>query len=343
MNSHKPLISITGTAVFLAVSSSVWVSDADAQAQNQPPAAQQQGQQAEGADIQVQQPAPQITVQQPAPQVQVQQPAPKVTVQQPPPEVTVQQPPPQVTVQQPQPEVTVEQAKPEVTVQQQGQPQVTVQEQGKAQVQIREGQQAMTAQPLAVPQAGWRSTKLTGREVRNVQGEELAEIHDFIIRRDGQASQVILNVEDKKVAVPFNNLQFSGPDTVIYQGTKQQLAQLPAYREGQFAGAEYVPPLVGRDVRNAQNEQIGKVDDLIIGPDGRVGVVLSVGGFLGVGDRLVHVPFHAVQLTGQDYLLYEGSKEQLAQLPAFDYDQLQRGIGGAEQPARERRRDGVVE
>jgi len=333
MNNHRQLVSITGTALFVALSSSAWVGDAEAQAQTQPPAAQQRGQQAEGADITVRQSAPQITVEQPAPEVTVEQAQPKVTVD---------QPPPQVTVEQPKPEVTVEQAKPEVTVKEQGQPQVTVQEQGKPQVQVREGQQAMTAQPLAVPHAGWRSTKLTGREVRNAQGGELAEIHDFIIRRDGQVSQVILNVEDKKVAVPFENLRLSGPDTVIYQGTKQQLAQLPAYQEGQFAGAEYVPPLVGRDVRNAQNEQIGEVDDLIIGPDGQVGVILSVGGFLGVGDHLVHVPFHAVQLTGQDYLLYEGSKEQLAQLPAFDYDQLQRGIGGAEQPAQERRREGVV-
>jgi uncharacterized protein YrrD len=198
---------------------------------------------------------------------------------------------------------------------------------------------------MAALQTGWRSTQLTGRDVRTAQGEELGDIHDFIIRKDGTVSQVILNLEDRKVTVPFNRLQVTGPETVIYQGTRQQLAQLPTYQEErQAVSEENVPPLVGRDVRNAQNEQLGDIDDLIISPDGRVSVVLSIGGLLGVGDRLVAVPFHAIQLTGQDYVLYEGTREQLAQMPEFDYDQLQRGVGGMTTPEPEREgQRGVVE
>ena len=81
--------------------------------------------------------------------------------------------------------------------------------------------------------------------------------------------------------------------------------------------------LLGSDIYNDQGESIGKLDDFIVGSDERVSVaVLAVGGFLGVGARLVAVP--ASLLQGNDKgqtVLPGGSKAQLEALPAFNYAQ----------------------
>lgn len=50
--------------------------------------------------------------------------------------------------------------------------------------------------------------------------------------------------------------------------------------------------IVGATVYNDSNQSIGTVDDLIVGQDGKIGTaVISVGGFLGMGSKLVRVPY----------------------------------------------------
>ena len=48
--------------------------------------------------------------------------------------------------------------------------------------------------------------------------------------------------------------------------------------------------IVGSSVYNDHNEKIGSVDDLVVDKDKTVHAVLSVGGFLGMGNKLVQVP-----------------------------------------------------
>lgn len=50
--------------------------------------------------------------------------------------------------------------------------------------------------------------------------------------------------------------------------------------------------LVGATVYNDEGDSIGTIDDLLIGDDGKISnAVISVGGFLGLGSKLVEVPF----------------------------------------------------
>lgn len=79
--------------------------------------------------------------------------------------------------------------------------------------------------------------------------------------------------------------------------------------------------LIGMDVRNSQGEKIGTIDDLIILPRARMFAVLQVGGFLGVGGRLVVVPFDSLTITagGTRASLRGGTKEALRKLPEFNY------------------------
>ena len=56
----------------------------------------------------------------------------------------------------------------------------------------------------------------------------------------------------------------------------------------QFLAADEV---IGKEVVNAADEEVGEIADLVMDPDQKlVGVVLSVGGFLGIGEKWVAVP-----------------------------------------------------
>jgi hypothetical protein len=78
--------------------------------------------------------------------------------------------------------------------------------------------------------------------------------------------------------------------------------------------------LVGAAVVNSANQSIGKIDDLLVGRSDKVlYAVLSVGGFLGVGSKLVAVPYSSLQIGAKDVVLPGGDKDQLKALPEFKY------------------------
>ena len=78
--------------------------------------------------------------------------------------------------------------------------------------------------------------------------------------------------------------------------------------------------IVGSPVVNDANEKIGDIEDLLVEPKDKVlFAVLSVGGFLGMGERLVVVPFGSLQIAGNRVLLPGGTKDALKALPEFKY------------------------
>jgi hypothetical protein len=65
---------------------------------------------------------------------------------------------------------------------------------------------------------------------------------------------------------------------------------------------------------------IGKIDDLLVSPDGKEPfAVLSVGGFLGMGSHLVVVPFNNLSIVDKKLMLPGGTREGLKMLPEFKY------------------------
>jgi sporulation protein YlmC with PRC-barrel domain len=78
--------------------------------------------------------------------------------------------------------------------------------------------------------------------------------------------------------------------------------------------------VIGSDVLNDANQAIGKIDDLLVNPDGTAPfTVLSIGGFLGMDTHLVVVPYNSLKLVGDKIVLPGGTKETLKMLPEFKY------------------------
>jgi sporulation protein YlmC with PRC-barrel domain len=58
--------------------------------------------------------------------------------------------------------------------------------------------------------------------------------------------------------------------------------------------------MVGLNVYNSSNEKVGSIDDLLTDKNGTVkGVVIGVGGFLGMGEHLVAIPFDKIKFVDQ--------------------------------------------
>ena len=109
------------------------------------------------------------------------------------------------------------------------------------------------------------------------------------------------------------------PMFVLAQGPPQtvQLTKLDVVK---VATGYRASKVIGASVVNEANDAVGKVDDIIIGEDGKAPfVVLSVGGFLGMGERLVVLPYEQLKASEGRIVLPGATKDALKDLPAFKY------------------------
>ena len=76
-----------------------------------------------------------------------------------------------------------------------------------------------------------------------------------------------------------------------------------------------------REVVNSQGETIGEINDLVIDKQKMVYAITEVGGFLGMGENLIAVPYDSLTLndTGEKISLPGATKEELKKLPKFEY------------------------
>ena len=78
------------------------------------------------------------------------------------------------------------------------------------------------------------------------------------------------------------------------------------------------------DVYDPKDAKIGDVEDVLLDKSGKVdAVILGVGGFLGIGEKDVAVPFNAIRVTqknGKRYLVMNTTKEALQNAPGYTYD-----------------------
>lgn len=74
--------------------------------------------------------------------------------------------------------------------------------------------------------------------------------------------------------------------------------------------------IIGKSVFNENDEKVGDIKDVVIASDGRtMYLLIGAGGFLGMGEKNVAVPFDRFQRNDDRVLLSGYSKEQLKALP----------------------------
>jgi sporulation protein YlmC with PRC-barrel domain len=108
----------------------------------------------------------------------------------------------------------------------------------------------------------------------------------------------------------------------------------------QTAQQQLASAWIGKSVYNTADENLGDINDILIGSTGQVdGVVLGVGGFLGMGEKNVAVPFNAVTANtdadGRVKLTVNLTKDQLDAAPDFVSLADQQAKARSEAPATE--------
>jgi sporulation protein YlmC with PRC-barrel domain len=106
-------------------------------------------------------------------------------------------------------------------------------------------------------------------------------------------------------------------------------------KPGQWRGTK----LTGLNVYNSNNEKIGDINEILVDKSGKVdAVVIGVGGFLGVGEHDVAVPFNQLKWVDQpagttgggtraesirrsypDHAVLNMTKDQLTSAPHFKF------------------------
>lgn len=114
-----------------------------------------------------------------------------------------------------------------------------------------------------------------------------------------------------------NKTAQSDPKADQQSGMKNQgyLASAPA--NGMQASE-----LIGTELKTSGDESVGEIGDLIIDQNGQVvAVVVSVGGFLGMGEKHVAIEWDAVQMSAtpdNQELRVDTTREELESAPNFE-------------------------
>jgi hypothetical protein len=198
----------------------------------------------------------------------------------------------QIQVEEAEPRVRVEQEEPRITVEQ-PQPQVTV-EQPQPQVQVTTPEPEVTVQQ-AQPQV------------------EVVE--------QGQPQVEVEQTGDPQVQI--QQTRQPDVDVVERRGTEQMQTQTAAPLNQQMASMR-VDQIKDMEVFNRQGQSLGEVEQVVIDRNtNQPYVLVSVGGFLGIGQELVPLELNQMELRGEDQLIAPTSMTEEELQNRRNYDEAQ--------------------
>lgn len=231
--------------------------------------------------------------------------------------------------------------------------------------------------------AVFNAEEVIGAKVYNAQNEELGKIDDIAVYSNGQIAYGVLSyggvlgVGDKLFAIPWSLVRASHKpedntvrlavnvdkerlksapgfdkknwpttaanygvfdDTDKYYDAERRTADADRKMNGGVVEASAartpntivwrVSELRGKNVENSTGDKLGDIKNVYVDPTyGRINyVAVSVGGFLGIGDRIVAVPWDAIKTSRVDdkeKLTLNTTKEQLEKAPQYKIDKGQ--------------------
>jgi PRC-barrel domain len=122
---------------------------------------------------------------------------------------------------------------------------------------------------------------------------------------DKSASDMDKGASDKSKTMSADKATTQTGGIITQQATSQKLAET----------------YIGMKVENPNKENVGKISDLIFDDQNRiVGAVLSVGGFLGIGDKHVGLAWNELRVqdsTKEPVAVVTLTKDQLKSAPEF--------------------------
>lgn len=298
-------------------------------------------------ELELEQGQPTVAVEIPEIVVRLQIPAPSIYMLRPEPNVQVTSGEPQVEVEQGEPTVQVTQADPDVNIALDDQ------------VNAQGGEESGEGIPVNVQDAGGEGNEAVAEgaqaesNVNVTSGEPIVEL----VPSEGEP-QIDLQMADPTVSYqqadpqvtltmteqPTIEIEQVGEPTVTIetpeerdqrrQGAQQQAAageQPVAETEANAqpiaggeatAGGMTVGDLLGMEVVTADGEELGN-PEAIVDMNGNLALVVSSGGFLGLGENETPVPLSNVRMVGEELVLQQLTEQQIEDSSNFEYNEEQ--------------------
>ena len=90
-------------------------------------------------------------------------------------------------------------------------------------------------------------------------------------------------------------------------------------QSGTMRAATIDDGIVGKDLYGANNQEVGEIDDVVMGQDGKVeSVLVDVGGFLGMGSKRVAIPVDEIEMNGERVVATGLTKERAESMAEHD-------------------------
>ncbi len=122
-----------------------------------------------------------------------------------------------------------------------------------------------------------------------------------------------------------NAMSAGGATTAADERTYDERAKMRAETAvplSEAAGTVTAAELIGADLHGMDGQDLGAVDDLVVGRDGKASyLIVSHGGFLGIGKKQIAVPFDVAKISeDRDVVFINATDESLEKAPSFDRD-----------------------
>lgn len=251
------------------------------------------------AQVVVQQAQPTVTVRQPQPEIIVRQAPPLITVQQPQPEIIVRMPPPDVNVSMTRPDVQVSLPQPHIQV-------IAPQTPLQPNVQV-DGQQPnvrfeRTGEPQIIYQPAEGQPHIRFEQTQAAASNTPAPA---AAPATPPAAQAQLNGDQRSSAAP-------AAQTTPANGPAQTGALAsPGLQAVKASDLEKMA------LYNARGDKMGDVDEVLMGADNKAYILISHGGFLGLGQKKVALPSDQIGMRGDRLVADTLTDEQIRALPEF--------------------------
>jgi sporulation protein YlmC with PRC-barrel domain len=190
-----------------------------------------------------------------------------------------------------------------------------------------------------------RADRIIGQTVRDRGDQRLGRIDDLALEvQEKKIAYAVVTrggmwgIGGERVALPFDQIQ-TDHDARVVRLDEQRMQQARKIESGQTwpatigegpvgtagtAPEHRVLPMsnvIGMDVHNRQGERLGRIDDVVIKRDGSLNyAVIAYGGFLGIGDNHVAVPFDRLTFDAERQgAVLDVTRERLEGAPRFEY------------------------
>jgi sporulation protein YlmC with PRC-barrel domain len=155
-------------------------------------------------------------------------------------------------------------------------------------------------------------------EVAAQEGRD-AEVTEQQAMQDDPATEDEVAMQDDQAAQQEQAMQ----DDQAMQGDRQARTQAPEGYQMMADEQRTADNLMGADVYDGENQQIGSVEDIVLDGNEISHLVLDIGGFLGIGEHRIALSMQEVDIFWSDQddevrVQVPMTQEELEQMPEYD-------------------------